>query len=114
MTYLRDLMLLQTPAGVEEVDSPERWRQRREQIDVTFAQLLGEGPGAAPPPLDARIEGEADAGAYLRYRVSYAVDEGERVPAYLLVPKGLSGPTAAVYCPHQTTSVGKDQPAGLG
>ena len=113
MTYLRDLMLLQTPAGVEEVDSPDRWRQRREQIAATFAQLLGEGPSAAPPPLEARVEGEADEGATMRYRVSYAVDEGERVPAYLLVPKSATTPAPAVYCPHQTTNSGKDEPAGL-
>jgi dienelactone hydrolase len=113
MTHLRDLMLLQTPDGVVDVDTAERWRERRRQIAATFAQLLGEGPEASPPPLEPQIEGEVDAGAYTRYRVSYAVDRDERVPAFLLVPKAARVPAPAVYCPHQTTGSGKEEPAGL-
>ncbi|MHB0876377.1 MAG: alpha/beta hydrolase [Anaerolineae bacterium] len=113
MGHLRDLLQLQTPTGVQDIATAEAWQQRREQIGATWRGLLGEGPRSAPP-LEAVVEGEHDEGAYVRYRVSYSVDEGERVPAYLLVPKSLKTPAAAVYCPHQTTKIGKDEPAGLG
>ena len=114
MDCLSDLLELQTPAGVERIESPEQWQARRAQIAATFGALLGEGPGGPPPPLEARVEAEHDEGECSRYRVSYMVDEGERVPAWLLVPKRLRTPAPAVYCPHQTTEVGKDQPVGLG
>lgn len=111
---LSDLLELQTPSGVEQITTPEQWAQRRAQIVATFRSIIGAPPLAVPPPLDSQVHSEHDEGSYIRYRVSYAVDEGERVPAYLLVPKGLTTPGPAVYCPHQTTPMGKDQPAGLG
>lgn len=114
MGQLRDLLQLQTASGVEDVTTAEGWQQRRGQIAATWRAVLGEEPRHAPPPLDARVEGEHDEGTYTRYRVSYVVDEGERIAAYLLVPKALQAPGAAVYCPHQTTTLGKDEPAGLG
>lgn len=114
MTYLRNLLELQTPAGVEDITTADAWQRRRRQIEETWSTLLGQGPQCPPPPLEPLVHSEHDGGSYVRYRISYAVDEGERVPAYLLVPKTLKTPAAAVYCPHQTTTIGKDEPAGLG
>jgi dienelactone hydrolase len=36
------------------------------------------------------------------------------VPALLLIPKALKGKTPAALCLHQTTFIGKEEPAGLG
>lgn len=113
MTYLVDLLRLQTPDGVIPVTTPAEWALRRAQIQAAFQSIAGEPPAQAPP-LDARIESSHDERDYTRHRVTYAVDEDERVPAWLLVPKGLTGPVPGVLCPHQTTSLGKDEPAGLG
>src|SRR5262249_38340051 len=47
----------------------------------------------------------------------YAVEPGERVPAFVFIPKSGSGKRAAVLCHHQHAGefqVGKDGPAGLG
>jgi dienelactone hydrolase len=79
-------------------------------------QLLGETP-AAPPPLDAQRVESVDLGDLTREKVTYAVEAGERVPAYVFVPKGGSGRRPAILCHHQhggEFEVGKLGPAGLG
>ena len=49
---------------------------------------------------------------FTRLKLSYASDEGDRVPAYLLLPQGPPGRRRAVLALHQTTSIGKRKPAG--
>jgi dienelactone hydrolase len=51
---------------------------------------------------------------YDRIRLEYTAEPGDRVPAYLLVPHQLSKKAPAMLCLHQTTSIGKGEPAGLG
>ncbi len=46
--------------------------------------------------------------------MTYAGEPGDRVPAYLLIPKDLRGQAPAMLCLHQTVRIGKDEPAGLG
>src|SRR5882724_9594500 len=79
-------------------------------------RLLGTAPVAAPPLAAERVE-RADLGDVVREKVTYAVETGERVPAFVLLPK--SGPArhAAILCHHQhggEFQIGKDGPAGLG
>src|SRR5438876_6810649 len=79
-------------------------------------RLLGTVPVAAPPLAAERVE-RADLGDVVREKVTYAVEPGERVPAFVLLPK--SGPPRhpAILCHHQhggEFEVGKDGPAGLG
>ncbi len=79
-------------------------------------QLLGTMPVSVPPLAAERVE-RADLGDVVREKVTYAVEPGERVPAFVLLPK--SGPARhpAVLCHHQhggEFQVGKDGPAGLG
>ncbi len=96
------------------VRTPEDWRIRRAQIIGNFEKVAGPFPGAAKRvPLDVRVEGEQDLGDVIRKKLSYAAEPGDRVPAYLLVPKGLRGPAPAVLCPHQTNPRGKEEPAGI-
>jgi dienelactone hydrolase len=78
-------------------------------------ELLGTTPGTPPPLAPERVE-RVDLGDVIREKVTYAVEPGERVPAYVFLPK-LSGRLPAVLCHHQhggQYEVGKDGPAGLG
>jgi dienelactone hydrolase len=78
-------------------------------------ELLGRTPPSAPPLAPERIE-TVDLGDVVREKVTYAVEPGERVPAFVFLPKG-SGRHPAVLCHHQHAGqyqVGKDGPAGLG
>jgi dienelactone hydrolase len=79
-------------------------------------QLMGRMP-AAPPPLEPAGVERLDLGEVVREKVTYAVEVGERVPAYLFIPKDGRGRRPAVLCHHQHGGefhVGKDGPAGLG
>src|SRR5712664_3225315 len=49
-------------------------------------RLLGAVP-VAPPPLAAERVERADLGDVVREKVTYAVEPGERVPAFVLLPK---------------------------
>jgi dienelactone hydrolase len=65
-------------------------------------------------PLEVKIHSSELKDGLLRQRISWAPEPGDRVPAWLLIPEGLTEPAAAMLCLHQTTAIGKDEPAGLG
>jgi dienelactone hydrolase len=83
---------------------------------TSLLQLLGAVPMAAPPLAAERVE-RADLGDVVREKVTYAVEPGERVPAFIFLPKAASTRHPAILCHHQHGGefpVGKDGPAGLG
>jgi len=67
-------------------------------------------------PLDPKVESEEKPEGYTRRKVTFAVEKGDRVPALLLIPNGVTADkkTPAMLCLHQTTGIGKGEPAGLG
>ena len=65
-------------------------------------------------PLDVRVIAEEKLDGYVRKKLTFAAEEGDRVPAYLLVPTGFAGKRPAMLCLHQTVAIGKGEPVGLG
>lgn len=66
------------------------------------------------PPQFTTLE-STDAGGYTRLRISYTSEEGDEIPAYLLLPEGI-GPFAAVLVHHQhhgQRHFGKSEVCGL-
>lgn len=79
-------------------------------------RLLGTVPAAPPPLAPKRLE-RVDLDDVVREKVTYAVEPGERVPAWLFIPARGGPQFPAVLCHHQhggQFQVGKDGPAGLG
>jgi dienelactone hydrolase len=81
--------------------------------------VMGQLPGKEKRcPLEPRVEEETDAGSHIRRLLSYAAEPGGRVPAYLLIPKGLEGSgrqAPAVLCLHPTDNkIGHRVVVGLG
>ncbi len=96
------------------VKTPADWGKRRAHILAGMEAVMGPLPDASRKvPPDLKVEEEKDAGGHVRKKVTFAAEKGERVTAYLLVPKGQKGKAAAVLCLHQTIAAGKDEPAGL-
>lgn len=94
--------------------SEAEWPARRERILAGMRQVFGPMPGDPPPPLDPQVISEEDCGKYVRRKVSIQVQPGERMPAYLLIPKDLKGRAPAVICFYGTTSgAGKETTVGL-
>lgn len=92
------------------------WAKRRAHILANMQEVMGPLPvDSRKVPLDPRIESESDQGTYTRFKMTIAVEKGDRLPLYLLVPKKRDGKLPAVVCPHPTSrEFGKGIAAGLG
>lgn len=102
----------------QPVRTVEDWEKRREDVLRQMQVVMGPLPGRDHPlPLDVKIEEETrlDDGL-IRRKLSYHTDSKERrVKAWLYLPAHRDGEKlAAMLCLHQTTGIGKNEPAGLG
>jgi hypothetical protein len=103
------------PGPRQLVSTAAAWPGERERILIAWKKIIGAMP-VGIPPLDAQDHGETDCGNYLRRKVSFQVQPGDRMPCWMLVPKKLppGGKAAAIICFYGTTSgAGKDTTVGL-
>jgi dienelactone hydrolase len=89
------------------------WPAHRERILRGVEQVLGPMP-KEKVPLEPKVISEEDCGKYVRRKVSIQVQPGDRMPAYLLIPKSRKGRVPAIICFYGTTSgAGKETTVGL-
>ncbi len=89
--------------------------KRREQVLIGMRRVMGPLPDASKRvPLDWQTEDTVRLAKVTRMRISFAAEPGDRVSACLLIPNALTEKAPAVLCLHQTTDIGKDEPAGVG
>ena len=108
---VRDL-LGEIPRTDEPVTMAD-WDRHKSAVLANMRKVMGPSIGSRKLMLDVRYEREEDAGTYLRKKLTYQSMDGDRVPAWLLIPKGLHGKAPAMLALHQTTQSGKDEVAGL-
>lgn len=99
------------------IESRADWDVRRAHILAHFQRVAGELPGGGRrTPLDVRVLDRREELGLIRLKIDYLAEAGDRVPAWLFLPRRpLDAPALpAVLCLHQTTAIGKDEPAGLG
>jgi dienelactone hydrolase len=114
-----------TPVALREMDAhpsswlwkepptAASWPRERERILAALMQLFGPFP-KEKVPLEPREHGDTDCGSYVRRKVSIQVQRGDRMPAYVLIPKRLQGRAPALLCFYGTTSgAGKETTVGL-
>lgn len=123
------LMVFRDDAGsLTPVRGPFDWSRRRADVLQGLERAMGPLPDPSRRvPLDLRITASEKTAKYVRHSITFRADladalPGDRVPAYLLIPH--ADPTAAegqrtvprpaMLCLHQTTGIGKGEPAGLG
>lgn len=112
-----DLLVYQGADGNEHpVKTADDWAKRRGHILAGMQAVMGPLPDAAAKvPLDVQVSGEEKTAKWVRKKLTFAAEKGDRVPAYLFVPAGAKGKLPAVLCLHQTNGkLGKAEPAGLG
>lgn len=104
--------------GVEHpITRSREWARRRADILASLQAVMGPLPEPRHPvPLDLRVESEepVDNTLLVRRHITFATEAGDRVPAYLLLPRHPHGPLPAMLCLHQTVPIGKGEPVGLG
>ncbi|MDA2937252.1 alpha/beta fold hydrolase, partial [Acidobacteria bacterium AH-259-A15] len=110
------LLVYQDAHGERQtVKTPADWAIRRSHILGGMQTVMGELPDpSGRVPLDIRIVEELERPKYVLRKITYAAEPGDRVPAYLFVPNEMKGKAPAMLCLHQTTRIGKGEPAGLG
>lgn len=94
--------------------SRREWEQSRRATLAGMEMLMGPLPPPDRSPLGIIRLGEEETPRFTRTRITYLGQPGDNVPAWLLIPKRLRGRAPAMLCLHQTTRIGKDEPAGLG
>lgn len=104
------------PDLLQGIDDRAGWAERRSAILANMQLVMGPLPDASNKvPLDPKIESETDYGSYARFKLTLAVEKGDRLPCYLLVPKKRTGKVPAVVCLHPTSrELGKGIVVGLG
>lgn len=110
------VMVVRDADGKERpVETPFDLGLRRRHILAGMQEAMGEFPDTRRRvPLDVEVTEVVETDKYVRQHISYVAEPGDRVPAYLLIPTELEGKSAAMLCLHQTTKIGKGEPAGLG
>lgn len=98
------------------IKSAADWLKRREHILANMQQVMGTLPPASRKvPLDLKVESEEPLAKVIRKKITFAVEKDDRVSAYLLIPKEIGkSKLPAMLCLHQTTRIGKGEPAGVG
>jgi hypothetical protein len=126
-------------ASIRDAKTREEYGLRRFHIQRAIQSgPMGELPDPSRRiPLDVIVESREDTPDYIRLKLTYAAEPGDRVPALLLVPKsialepgslhgtivnrrpsganarGFGGKIPAMLCLHPTNPDGKAQTAGL-
>jgi acetyl esterase/lipase len=94
------------------------WEVRRDHILAHFQDAAGPLPGGERRvPLEMHVVQDAREPGFVRKKITFATEPGDRVPAWLLIPDAppqASPGRPAVLCLHQTIAIGKDEPVGLG
>lgn len=99
---------------LQPVETTADWERRRAHLLEHMQEVMGPMPDASHKvPADLRVLEETDLGDYVRQRVDFAVEAGDRLPAYLCIPKGGAAKLPAVLCLHPTGEDGKKIPVGL-
>jgi dienelactone hydrolase len=111
----RLLIYLDAEGKEHPISAASDWPRRRAHILAGMQQAMGPlPPEERKVPLDVHVYDEVKLQHYVRKTLSFAPEAGDRVPAFLLVPNELKGKVPAVLCLHQTTPIGKQEPAGMG
>src|SRR6516164_8091192 len=76
--------------AIRPVKNVADWAKRRAAILKAMQEVMGPLPVVGERTLlDMKVDDEVDCGSYVRRLISYVAEPGQRVPAYLLVPKAL-------------------------
>lgn len=101
--------------AMQRVRDVEDWEIRRAHVLENFQEVAGRVP-AVPhdATFDVTVHEFEEVGEHARKTISFAVEPGDRLWAYLLIPKGIDSPRPGLLCPHPTSAQGKGAVVGLG
>jgi dienelactone hydrolase len=95
------------------VRTKQDWRELRDHVLAGMCEVMGPLPDSPRGSPEIAILEELSFPEFTRKKLTFASGDGDLVPAYLFVPKR-KGRKPAALCLHQTTAIGKAEPAGIG
>ncbi len=99
---------------IHPINTREDWQLRREHILAGMQLVMGQLPSAESKiALEMQELESEELPTVTRKKILYQVGPGDRIPAYLLIPKKLTGPAPAMLCLHGTSG-SRGRTAGLG
>jgi dienelactone hydrolase len=109
-------MLFRDDGGqVRPVRTAAEWARRRVAILQGMQEVMGPLPDAnRKVPPEVKVLETVELEGYTRRKIEFAVEKGDRISAYVLIPNGLKGKAPAMLCLHQTIKIGKGSPVGIG
>jgi len=108
------LVAIDAEGKARPIRTPADWAKRRVHILASMQLVMGPLPDDTKRvPLDVKTLEETKLPKCVRSKITFAAEKGDRVPAWLFVPKGLTGKAPGVLCLHPTAREGKDVAAGL-
>jgi dienelactone hydrolase len=111
----QDLLIYRDSHGIgHEIRTLQEWAEQRAHILGNMQKVMGPLPRTAEAAPEMLVLEETTLPRCIRKKITYLAENRDRVPAYLFIPTTRSGKLAAVLCLHQTTRIGKAEPAGLG
>ncbi len=108
------LTYLDGNGNLRQVRSRKDWGVRRSHIVANLERVMGKLPAGPAPTVEVQVFEEERLPLYVRKKIAYRSEGNDFVPAYLLIPHGRGKRLPAVVCLHQTTRIGKGEPAGIG
>ena len=108
------LVYLDRAGQPQPIHIAKDWEKRRAHILTNMQLVMGPLPGPEKKvALEMHVVATENLPTLTRQKITYVSEKGHRVPAYLLIPSGLTGPAPAMLCLHGTGG-GKGRTAGLG
>ena len=101
-------------AALPEARTRAQCDAQRQQTLAGMQLVMGALPHRRPEPLQVVVLEEEKSPKFTRRKITYVSEADDRVPAYLFLPAGAKRRRPAMLCLHQTTRIGKGEPAGLG
>ncbi len=97
-----------------KIRNAKSWNKRYEQILDSMQVVMGPLPDrTSKAELNLQNIEDTIINGIRRIKLTFDVEGNDRVPAYLLIPENISIPVPGILCLHQTTQIGKGEPAGI-
>jgi dienelactone hydrolase len=112
----KDLLWYKDEAGkLQPVKTEADWDKRVAHIRASMELVMGRLPENSKLPLDINFDEATSLRHYSRHHVTFVAEDGDRLPAWLLVPHGASEKDRrpAMLCLPESSAPGKDGPVGL-
>jgi hypothetical protein len=111
--HLRDMDQYHSTGLWKSRPDAKAWPAEKARISDAMRRIFGVPPENARVPLNPEVLSEEDAGTHIRRKISLQVEPGDRLYAWVLLPKQLREKVPAVICVYGTTSgAGKDTTIG--